>query len=611
MKNKIVDIIKNNKKAIIINFLIIIIINLITNFNFIVSLFNPTEQKIYDANSFVIGDDSYEIVDINSEIGMLKLNFDSIPDSLEISYTSDGFEKYKHVNSNYYNKTIMDNEVIVLVHIDGNVNSLKLDVLDAKIDSIVINPDIGYKFNFIYTFIYLILLVFIKYIFKRNDKLNLSDMWQKTIISWVLIIFISVILGFYISKIKTSYHFGDIYEFYYVDAVLDGRLDLNFPVNDYLKYASNPYDSSNREYEFLWDASYYNGKYYCYFGILPIIVLMVPFKLLTNIYLSTPSVCLFYAILGVFATFLLYNKIINKYFKKINFQTYLISLIFILLGSKLLWCMHNPNFYELLCLASYFHVILGLYLVLFFDKKSLNFIGYLTLALAVLCRPTSLLYSFLIVPKLLKKFMDKDMGIWDYVILVVPYLVVGLFTMYLNYIRFDSIFEFGISYQLTTNNLNLHSFSLFNGIFGLISYLFSGIDINIFPFRLVNPEIFLPIVSDFHIENIGGGVITTSILGFIILFIPKIFKYIKEKELKVYIILSLVVALVIIVLSSGVGALIGRYMLDFNFVFYFITVILCLYVLKVNRYNWKLNNIYYICLMISIFINLLMSVTNK
>ena len=136
-----------------------------------------------------------------------------------------------------------------------------------------------------------------------------------------------------------------------------------------LKTAKNPYDPSNRDYTFLWDASYYKGNYYCYFGLWPILTIMAPFKIITTKYLTTPIVCLFYAIISIISTLLLYNSIIKKYFKNITFQTYILSFIFIIFGSKILWCMNRPSFYELVSLASYAHIILGLYLVIFSNNK--------------------------------------------------------------------------------------------------------------------------------------------------------------------------------------------------------------------------------------------------
>jgi hypothetical protein len=139
--------------------------------------------------------------------------------------------------------------------------------------------------------------------------------------------------------------------------------------------------------------------------------------------------------------------------------------------------------------------------------------------------------------------------------------------------------------------------------------LFGKINLSLYPFKIEGIRSTLSIVTDFNIEDIGGGVMVTSILGFIILFIPKIFKYIKEKELKIYVILSLGLAFFLILFSSGIGALIGRYMLDFNYLFYFIIVILSLYILKISK-NKSLSSAYKVFAIISILINFMLTMTN-
>ena len=390
---------------------------------------------------------------------------------------------------------------------------------------------------------------------------------------------------------------------------MDGKLYLDYPVDKYIFDTINPYDPSNRYYNHLWDASYYNGKYYCYFGILPILIMFIPYKIITNTYLTTPLACFIYSTFSIIGTYLLYKSIIKKYFKNINYKTYIISFLFIIFGTKIFWCIHRPSFYELVSLAAYTHITFGLYLVLFKDKKISNLIGYILLASSVLCRPTSLICSLLILPKIINKIKKKQFKLIDFTILAIPYIIIGLFTMYINYIRFDSIFEFGVSYQITTNNLYNSNFSIINAIYGTYQYLFGKISFQTSHPTLYSPLAKIPYITDINIEKIGGGIITTSIISIIILFIPKIFKHIKEKELKTYITLSLIIGSFLIIISSGIGALIGRYMLDFNYIFYFITVILWLYIINKTK-NKNTESIYILLCIISIYINIIISNTN-
>lgn len=624
MNNKI-----NKHKIIIINIILMIILNLIVNHNYFISLLNKTSPIVYNLNNIITENNNYYIKNINKEINIIEINFTEIPTNLTINYTDKSFKNYQHFNKSYNNNKIKNKKINIFTSTNSIITNLEFRLTNGAIKNIIINPKIKFnlKNSIIITSIYILITTLIYYIkskfnFKKNNLINkIKTIFNKEYLStnnlnfnkkqkiyiFIAIIFlIGICIFYYLLYNKNLYEFGNLYEYHYVNAIIDKKLDLDYPINDSLLNAENPYDTSNRPYEFLWDASYYKGKYYCYFGIWPILTLLIPYKIITNTYLTTPLACLFYSILSIIGTYLLYKSIIKKYFKNINFDIYCLSFIFIILGSKILWCMHRPQFYELVSLAAYTNIIFGLYLTLFKNKKISNLIGYTLLAGAVLCRPTSLICSLLIIPKIINKIKNKQFKILDFITLAIPYSIIGIFTMYINYIRFDSIFEFGVTYQLTTNNLYNSNFSIINALFGSFNYLFGKIDTSILQNKLIK----IPYITDINIEKLGGGIFTTSILSLIILFIPKIFKQIKEKELKTYIGLSLTIAITLIIISSGIGAIIGRYMLDFNYIFYFITTILWLYIIKFTKNKNIYTNIYIILCTISIIINFITSNTN-
>ena len=271
--------------------------------------------------------------------------------------------------------------------------------------------------------------------------------------------------------------------------------------------------------------------------------------------------------------------------------------------------MYRPKFYELVTIAAYFHITLGLFLVLFSNNQKRNFFGYLSLALAVLCRPTALLASFLIVPKLLTKIKKKNFKKRDFITLLIPYLIVGLACMYMNYIRFGSIFEFGISYQLTTNNLSNTSFSILKSICGGFYYLFLPFNIKLMPFSITGMTNSFPIIADYYFENIGGGILPTSVIGIVLFICPLVIKRIEEKELKIYLVVTIILAFVLILISAGIGALIGRYMLDFNYLLYFVIIIVSLYMMKLDK-SIFLEKLYTIGIILSIIINYFLILTN-
>ncbi|MEE1039534.1 MAG: hypothetical protein U0L10_02305, partial [Lachnospiraceae bacterium] len=80
----------------------------------------------------------------------------------------------------------------------------------------------------------------------------------------------------------------------YADALLKGHTYLDIRPPRYLTKLRNPYDRLQRDSvahqydeKVLWDAAYYNGRYYVYFGIVPALLSFVPYRLVTGSPLPT------------------------------------------------------------------------------------------------------------------------------------------------------------------------------------------------------------------------------------------------------------------------------------------------------------------------------------
>lgn len=69
-------------------------------------------------------------------------------------------------------------------------------------------------------------------------------------------------------------------------SVLDGNLYLEFDdIDPGLAELDNPYDPQIREdtgVSVHWDSAYYNGKYYMYFGIVPVLLVFAPYLAITG-----------------------------------------------------------------------------------------------------------------------------------------------------------------------------------------------------------------------------------------------------------------------------------------------------------------------------------------
>ncbi|MCL2164771.1 MAG: hypothetical protein FWH55_10380 [Oscillospiraceae bacterium] len=114
-------------------------------------------------------------------------------------------------------------------------------------------------------------------------------------------------------------------------------------------------------------------------------------------------------------------------------------------------------------------------------------LGCLSLALSVGCRPTAVFASFLVPVVLYPHFFKKDLKsiLKMFTCVAVPYLLVAIPLMWYNYARFESIFEFGWSYQINARNeakntlanpissLQLAWFGLKNTLFSQVNFLTS------------------------------------------------------------------------------------------------------------------------------------------
>ena len=307
---------KIKNKTIIINIIIILLLNIFTNHNYFLSLFNKTNPITYNQNNIKIENNNYYIENINKNINMIEITFNKIPSNITISYTDKYFKNYKHLNKSYKKDSIKKDKIYIFSSTGSKTKDLKFEPTNGNIQSIILNPKI--KFNLttsiIITTIYLSILTIILYLKSiinlknnnlihkikntlnkniiPNNKLDFKNKTQKKYILITISILIIISIFYYLLYINTRYEFGDLYEYHYVNSIMNKKLNLDYPVNKFLLVDDNPYDTSDRPYTFLWDASFYKGKYYCYFGILPIITLFIPYKIITNNYLTTPLACL-------------------------------------------------------------------------------------------------------------------------------------------------------------------------------------------------------------------------------------------------------------------------------------------------------------------------------
>ena len=326
----------------------------------------------------------------------------------------------------------------------------------------------------------LLLLLLLGFNFKKlfiDNKVKEEESIYQKLEKIILFGGIVVFLGFIVEAIINSSAYFIKYDELYLggtsssniyyqqfDAYVKGQLHLDVGVDPDLLTLKNPYNPYTRDgVTVLWDHAFYNGKYFSYYGHAPIYTVMLPIYWMTGYVPSNLFVLQLGVIFSVIAILLATLETIKLFVKKINGPLLLLTLVSIVFGSMLL----TNNTYEyggMIYRIPYVYANGFLFLTIYFFIKGYRARGNrylyfaftgLSLVFIVLSRPLEILYLFLLIPviiKMIKESKDIKQSILDYVPAISVVLVGAILVCVMNYIRFESIFEFGEHYQLTVTD---------------------------------------------------------------------------------------------------------------------------------------------------------------
>lgn len=257
------------------------------------------------------------------------------------------------------------------------------------------------------------------------------------------------------------------------ESILKGHLSFDYEVDKTLEELENPYSPKEREKNnatYHWDHSYYDGKYYMYFGIVPVFLVFLPFRIITGFSLNSYHATQLFTAVFIIGLFLVFYQLAKKFFRKISLGIYLyLSVAFSVMS--VWYAVSAPALYCTAITSGLAMMIFGIYFwikaVWGCDKRNPTIIyatlGSLFGALSFGCRPPIALGNIVILGLIYyycrnKHFKRKLFGL---IISISPYIIIGLLLAGYNYVRFNSIFEFGQSYQITVADIK-NTPSLFN-----------------------------------------------------------------------------------------------------------------------------------------------------
>lgn len=377
-------------------------------------------------------------------------------------------------------------------------------------------------------------------------------------------------------------------------AFLSGHLYVDEEPPEYLLEMENPYDYYAREAlrhktkeSYLWDYAFYDGKYYVYFGVLPVLLLYLPVYVLTGVMLRTDLVMGIISLLLIPCCFYFVCAIFKRWFRNSPYVLYPILAMTLFFGIGSMILLRKPEVYEVCIGAGLLCMLLGLALwIRAGEKEQLHrgrlLLGSVFVASTAMCRPQFLIGIVFGVILFLPYFIEQGRLRFvkykaEWFCLGIPFVVIAIGVMFYNYIRFQSIFEFGAIYNLTTNAVEKRGWNIGRSIYGLYEYLLRPLKVvPRFPF-LDFQEMDTSYLGLTIYERHIGGMLWYNPLLFLVT--GKIFKKNDRKE-QLFWKLSLgawICTLIVVIANANMGGIVERYQVDFLWMLYLMIIIGILY----------------------------------
>jgi hypothetical protein len=402
-----------------------------------------------------------------------------------------------------------------------------------------------------------------------------------------------------------EYEQDDLYNTEIVDAIIGGHTYLDIEPTEKFLALKNPYDWAERIAANVnppWDAAYYNGRFYYYYGIVPVLVLSLPTKLISGRYISTRvSVFIFSSLASLFLM-LTWRRLVFRYMKKMPLGIYALGQLTVAMCSMLPFLVVHPTFYEVAISSALFFTALGLWLILGSPARNKQrwieiAAGSLCMALAVGCRENYVFFMLLIpvilFEELKKLWNDKKQFLVLCASIAVPCVFVLSGLMWYNYIRFGSVLEFGYDYLITFFSMKARHLinpvaKLTKILVGFFCYIMPSFDISAsFPFISLNKiDTSMSYKSYLYVTPIFG--LIAFPVAWFTFGIGKVRQIIGKQQKPFYYFLAIMICLgflqiFIVVLSDTI---VNRYTVDFFWLFT-LSGLFCAYLKYIDMAEYK------------------------
>ena len=381
----------------------------------------------------------------------------------------------------------------------------EIDGADSKVEitKVTLNPQYKISFNSLRCCAIMIIgmLVFLlKLRSKENKLLPYKNRHRRSI---ALSVALSVAGSLFVAVMSATgegirpiaYPLADPLDYYdpYIqqfDAFMKGQLHLDIKPDEELLKLSNPYDPSARNgISYLWDRAFFEGRYYSYFGVAPILLVYFPFYFITGMLPHYGFVmAVFLMITAVFFALAVeeYAKLSGK--KHFSYFTSFCAVSAFLASFALLMARGNQRFYYVAGMAGMAFSAAFIFFMLkavgakskakrivFFAFAGLSFgLGFHSRVNSVL--PLAIISAVFVILRALKRIREKQICslLCEMAALGTPVAIALAASMAYNKIRFGGFFDFGTAYQLTVADTSYYSIGAHGIMPSIFHYFLQG-----------------------------------------------------------------------------------------------------------------------------------------
>ncbi len=408
------------------------------------------------------------------------------------------------------------------------------------------------------------------------------------------------------------------------DAFQKDQMYLDLDVDQKLLEVENVYDRTLRDESgafAYWDLALYDGHYYCYFGVAPVLTMYYPFYWISGKLPTIAFASFIFCTLAIFFFCQLIITLVNRFVRHCNFLLLCLAIPTSVACCGVFYVLNISNTYTLPLAAGLCYLFLCLWtgITATMSRKMrkrimLLILSGVSLSLCAMSRPGMALGALILAPFYLQILLAKKQPmkykISQAAAFLIPVLLGGVFILTYNYMRFGSVLDFGQTYQLTVSDIHGNSLSLMSFFPMLIHYFLQLPRTRaLFPYFEAN---FCVIYNYGKYTYLADtiGVFTYPLIPAGMLLMPLTFRRIRSafSLKKWFIILCFGISLMIAWQDFCLGGAITRYVIDFLPLLVILSVLVLLSAVDIDHGSKTKNRICAIIFAGSLFISFLLTI---